>query len=350
MKSLCSHLFLIALLLCAASALAADEPEFPSMPAAVSSNATASLKGGFDLFSMMGVGPKKTWDDVTNKVYVMHLTHSAKWHPGQPVPGVAGRLGASAAGAKNQVVLMGGFVVDAQGTEITVPDVNVYIEERRWYRGKDIPVPVDRAVVGVNHDRFVYLIGGRAKDGPVNSVQVYDVEKDSWTQATPFPGTPVFGAAGGLADNSIVIADGAKPGPEGGPRYVVSDECWLGKIDHKDPSKIEWTKLPAHPGTARFGIAGGGSNKEHRVFFFGGTPTPHDYKGVSYDGQPAEVSTITFDYDLHHGKWETIADTTSEGRLDGSGIVETPLGPVVLGGMAVNRAVTSKVTLLPKKP
>ncbi|MGA2416760.1 MAG: hypothetical protein ABSF59_20070 [Candidatus Sulfotelmatobacter sp.] len=349
MKPRCFLSLAAALLLCAASALAGDEPEFPSMPAAVSSNATASLKGGFDLFSLMGVGPKKTWDDVTNKVYVMHLTHSAKWHPGQPVPGVAGRLGASAAGAKNQVVLMGGYVVDAQGTEITIPDVNVYIEERRWYRGKDIPVAVDRAVVGVIRDRFVYLIGGHAKDGPVNSVQVYDVEKDSWSQATPFPGTPVFGAAGGLADNMIVIADGAKSGPADGPRYIASDECWLGKIDHKDPNKIEWTKLPAHPGTTRFGIAGGGSNKEHRIFFFGGTTTPHDYKGVSYDGQPAEVSTITFAYDLHHNRWESISDTTSEGRLDGSGIVETPLGPVVLGGMATNRAVTSKVTLLPKK-
>jgi hypothetical protein len=58
---------------------AAGQPAFPSMPAAVSSNATASLKGGFELFSMMGVGPKKTWDDVTNKVYVMTLAH-AKWH------------------------------------------------------------------------------------------------------------------------------------------------------------------------------------------------------------------------------------------------------------------------------
>ena len=121
----------------------------------------------------------------------------------------------------------------------------------------------------------------------------------------------------------IIVADGAKPGPEGGPRYVASDECWLGKIDHKDPNKIEWSKLPAHPGTARFGIAGGGSNNEHRIFFFGGTATPHDYKGVSYDGQPAEASTVTFDYDLHHNKWETISDTTSEARLDGSGIVET---------------------------
>jgi N-acetylneuraminic acid mutarotase len=338
----------VLLVLCAAIPLsAADEPKFPSMPAAVSGNAVAALKGGFELFSIMGVGPKKTWDDVTKKVYVMSLSH-AKWHEGRPVPGVAGRLGASAAGAKGQIVLMGGYVVDAEGDEMVVPDVNVYVEERRWNRGKDIPVPVERAVVGVDHDQFVYLIGGRSANGPVNSVQVYDVEKDSWTQATPFPGTPVFGLAGGVADGSIVIVDGAKAGPAGGPRYVASDECWLGKIDKKDPYKIEWSKLPAHPGPARFAIASGGSERDHRVFFSGGTPTPHDYKGVAYDGEPAEGCTFTFAYDVHHGRWETIDENTPDPRAD-SHILESTIGPVVVGGMAKNLAATARVTLLPKK-
>ncbi len=335
--------------LCAAILLdAADQPRFPSMPAAVSSNAVASLKGGFELFSMMGVGPKKTWDDVTNKVYVMTLAH-AKWHEGRPVPGVAGRLGASAAGAKGQIVLMGGYVVDAQGDEIIVPDVNVYVEERRWNRATDIPVPVERAVVGVDRDRFVYLIGGRSASGPVNNVQVYDVETNSWTQAPPLPGTPVFGLAGGLADGSIVVVDGAKAGPAGGPRYVSSDECWLGKIDRKDPYKIAWSKLPAHPGPARFAIAGGGSDREHRVFFSGGTATAHDYKGVAYDGQPAEASTFTFAYDVHHNRWETVSEDTFDPLADGRGILDTTLGPVLLGGMVKNAAVTARVTLLPKK-
>jgi N-acetylneuraminic acid mutarotase len=338
----------VLLALCAAALLgASDEPKFPSMPAAVSSNAVASLKGGFELFSIMGVGPRKTWDDVTNQVYVMTLAQ-AKWHQGRPVPGVAGRLGASAAGARGQVVLMGGYVLDAQDTEITVPDVNVYIEERSWHRGQDLPVPVDRAVVGVEHDRFVYLIGGRSPNGPVNNVQVYDIQKDTWTQATPFPGTPVFGLAGGLADQAIVIVDGAKTGPAGGPRYVASDECWLGKIEKKDPYKIEWSKLPPHPGPARFAIAGGGSEHENRIFFSGGTATPHDYKGVAYDGQPAEASPVTFAYNLHHSRWETIDQDTYDPRAD-SHLLDTTIGPVVLGGMAKNQAVTARVTILQKR-
>jgi N-acetylneuraminic acid mutarotase len=340
---------LAALLLCAATLFSADEKKIPPMPAAVSGNAVASLKDGLEIFSMMGVGPRKTWDDVTNQVYIMNLAH-AKWTEGRTVPGVVGRLGAAAAGAKGLVILMGGFVVDSKGSELTVPDVNVFEPGRRqWSRAKDIPVAVDGAVTGVAHDRFIYLIGGRSPDGPVNNVQVYDVEKDSWTQATPFPGTPVFGLAGGVADENIVVVDGAQKGAAGGPRYVACEQAWLGKIDHKDPNKIEWSKLPAHPGPARFAIAGGGSDRDHRIFFSGGTASAHNFKGVAYDGQPAEGSTVTFAYDLHHARWETISETTYDPRADSRGILMTPIGPLVLGGMVKNLAVTARVTQVPKR-
>src|SRR6202023_2294877 len=238
------------LLLCAAVLLGANEPKLPSMPAAVSSNAVASLKNGLELFSLMGVGPKKAWDDITNQVYIM---------------------------------LLGGYVVDGQGGEMTVADVNLYSPlDRRWYSGKEIPVPVDSAVVGVFRDRYVSLIGGRSNTRLVNNVQVYDAEKDSWSQATPLPGTPVFGHAGGLADDTVVYVDGAMRGTASGAPYVASAECWLGKIDRKDPTKIEWSKLPAHPGPAHFGIAAG--EKEHKVLFSGGAASPHNFKGVGYDG------------------------------------------------------------------
>ena len=343
-----SSVFLL-LALCAVIMLAADEPKIPSMPAAVSSNAVASLKGGLQLFSMMGVGPRKTWDDITNQVYVLNLS-SGRWSDGRPVPGVVGRLGASAVGVKGQVFLFGGYVVDGKGEEITIPDVNVYVPgDQRWYSGEDIPVAVDSAVIGVNRERYIYLVGGRSKKGPVNNVQVYDVEKNSWSQATPFPGPPVFGHAGGLDDDAIVYVDGAMKNTVAGFRYVASEECWLGKIDRKDPNKIEWSKLPAHPGTARLGIAAGPSDRDHRIYFSGGTAVPHGFQGLGYDGKPADVSTVTFSYDLHGRRWGTITENTPDPRADARGILATPLGPVILGGMAKGQAVTARVTALPKK-
>src|ERR1700686_1029310 len=181
--------------LCAVFLAAADQPKIPPMPAAVSNNAVAELKNGLELYSVMGIGNKKTWDDITNKVYILRLA-SGKWTEGRAIPGVAGRLGASAVGARGQIFVFGGYVVDGQGNEITVPDVNSYMPaNQRWYRAADIPVPVDSSVIGINHDRYIYLVGGRSKNGPVNNVQVYDSEKNTWSQATPFPGTSAMPGA-----------------------------------------------------------------------------------------------------------------------------------------------------------
>lgn len=145
------------------------------------------------------------------------------------------------------------------------------------------------------------------------------------------------------------MIDGAKTGPAGSPRYVASDECWLGKIDKKNPSKIEWSKLPPHPGPARFGIASGGSDRYKRIYFSGGTSTPHDYKGVSYDGKPAEVSTFTFEFDVRGQKWNKLSDNTYDPRADARGVLITPYGPVVMGGLAQDMAGTNRVALLPRK-
>src|SRR5580698_569361 len=83
-------LLLVAVLLGAALLPASDAPKIANMPAAVSGNAVASLKGGLELFSIMGMGPRKTWDDVTNHVYIFSLT-TGKWRDGRPVPVDAGR-------------------------------------------------------------------------------------------------------------------------------------------------------------------------------------------------------------------------------------------------------------------
>lgn len=332
---------------CALILLAADQPKIPPMPVAVTGNAVAALKGGLEVYSLMGVGPRKTWDDITNKVYVLHLA-SGKWSDGRPVPGVAGRLSASAISARGKIFLFGGYVVDGQENEMTVGVVNAYLpQDQRWYSAEDIPIPVDSAVIGVNQDRYIYLVGGRSKNGAINNVQVYDVEKNTWSDATPFPGTPVFGHAGGLTDDTIVFVDGAKKNTAGGAAYVASDECWLGKIDRKDPDKIEWSKLPPHPGTARFGIVAGPA--DHKILFSGGTASPHNYKGLDYEGKPAELSTVTFTYDVHGSRWETVTEDTFDVRTDGGGIVSTPVGFMTVGGMVANQAVTGRVAILLKK-
>ena len=89
--------------------------------------------------------------------------------------------------------------------------------------------------------------------------------------------------------------------------------------------------------------------RHYGIFFSGGTSTPHDYKGVAYDGQSAEACTFSFAYDLHHNRWETITQGTPDPRANSRGILDTRIGPVVVGEMVQNMAATARVTLLQKK-
>jgi hypothetical protein len=338
----------------------ASEPKIAPMPAAVSNNAVATSHPGEaaqKIFSFMGIGPKKTWDAVTASAYELDVK-AGMWTEKHPVPGVAGRLAASAIALNGQVFVFGGFVLDNDGHETTLPDLNVYVPfEDRYYRGKDIPVPVDDAVVGSFRDRYIYVIGGRSKGEAVHDVQIYDTEKDQWMQARPLPGRAVFGHAGGIVGDTIIYVDGAYKNPDGkGPKYVASSECWMGKIPTSkkaDITKIEWTKLPPHPGNAHFAIAAGAGRLERKggkIYFSGGTDNPYDYNGIGYDGRASEPSAVTFAFDVKTESWETINENTPDAIMDSRGLaVGADRELLMVGGMEKGQRVTAKVTVVNTK-
>jgi N-acetylneuraminic acid mutarotase len=325
--------------------------KFDSLPAQLSNNAVTQYRrrGSTLIFSFMGIGPKKTWDAVSNAAYSLDA-ESEKWTVVHPVPGTAGRIAAAAASARDAVFLFGGYVLDAQGGGMTVPDVNVYEPPRdQWLRGADIPQPVGDSVTGVYQNRYIYLIGGRKNADIVPAVQIYDAEKNIWMQGTAIAGTPVFGHSGALLGDTIIYVDGAAKNPSAPtPRYLASDECWMGKISSKDPKQIRWTKLPNHPGGARFRIAAGASEKDNKIYFSGGTDNPYLVDGNGYDGKPAEPSPVTFAFNLHTNKWETVSENTPNPTMDHHGLVVIPEGLVVAGGMESGQQVTARVSIIPK--
>jgi N-acetylneuraminic acid mutarotase len=336
---------------------AADEPKLSPLPAPVSNNAVAIShdQGGPRIYSFMGIGPKKTWDAITTSTYELD-PGSGKWTEMRPVPGVAGRLAASAVALHDQVFIFGGYVVDSKGGENTVSDLNVFVPlENRYYRGKDIPIPVDDAVVGVYRDRYIYLIGGwsTTTGDAVRNVQVYDTDRDVWMEATPIPGTPVFGHSGSIVGNTIVYVDGAYKNPAGAnPKYIASSECWMGKLSTSkkgDPTKIRWTQLPAHPGNARYRIAAGSGSevkKGGKIYFSGGTDNPYNYNGIGYNGQPSEPSPVTFAFNAYTQRWEIVSDNTPDPTMDHRGLLVAHRGLLVVGGMEKGQKVTAKVTVV----
>ena len=331
------------------------EPDLQALPVPVTNNAVAILRGEKEgrVFSFMGLGPKKTWDAVTANAYELDVA-TGKWEEKRPVPGVTGRLAASAVALHEQVFIFGGYVIDAQGEETTLPDLNVFVPmQNRYYRGKDIPVPVDDAVIGVFRDRYIFLIGGWSKGQSVRNVQIYDVDNDAWMQGTPLPGTPVFGHAGAIHGDTIVYVDGAYRNPDrGGPKYLASTECWMGKLPSSkkaDITKIEWVQLPPHPGSAHYRIAAGTDVTEKRagkIYFSGGTGNPYNYNGIGYNGAPSEPSPVTFDFNLKSQQWETISEANTDATMDHRGLLVTHRGLLMIGGMGKGQQVTGRVTVV----
>lgn len=339
---------LVALL--AASLLAQSSDPLPPLPAPVTNNAIAVYQSrGHDfLFSIMGLGKSKTWDSVTSKAYMLD-SDLLQWDALPLVPGAAGRLAAMSAVVDGQIYVLGGAIIDSQKRENFLPGVNVLDPiSRKWYRGKDMPIPIADSVVGVYRDRYIFLIGGRSDSGPVSAVQVYDTKRERWFQATPIP-YAVYGHSGAMVDDTILYIDGATMNPSGTPLFVATDQCWIGKVHHKDPSKIEWSSVPAQPGNARFRTAAGASEKEHKIYFTGGSDIPYSDNGIGYNGSPAEPSPVTFDYDLHEKKWEVINQNTPHPLMDAHTLIVTPDGLLLLGGMEAGQKVTAQVTFIKKQ-
>ena len=333
------------------SAFAAEaEEQYQPLPVPLTNNAVAAVRinGQLLVYSLMGLGSQKNWKSVTNSAYALNVKYD-KWTAVRSAPG-SGRLGTIAAGAAEQVFLFGGYVLDPSGLEQIIPDLSIYDPiALHWHNGPDMPVPVRDAVAGVYRDRYIYVIGGLSNAGPTNQVQIYDAEERKWMQGTASPGTPVFGHAAAVAGDTIIYVDGAEKGSTAGkPAYVPSDESWLGKIDHHDPRKIEWKKLPPHPGTARYRIAAGGLEKEQRVYFAGGSDTVYDYTGIGLDGKLAEPSPMIFAFNLKSNAWETIQENNPNPTMDHRGLIATSDGLVVVGGMAQGQKVVGTAAILPK--
>jgi N-acetylneuraminic acid mutarotase len=342
--------FLVAALFLVVSTVILAGEDLAPLPAAVSNNAVTDVRinGQILIYSFMGLGPEMKWNSVSNAAYALNVKYN-KWTTIRSAPG-SGRLGAVAASAQQQVFLIGGFVPEQSGLQAVVPDLTIYDPiGLRWYRGPDLPTPVRDAVTGVSHDRYIYVIGGLAKGGPTNAVQIYDVQDKHWLQASPFPGTPVFGHAGTVIGDAIIYVDGAKRNTAGGkPGYAPSDECWIGKLDKHDPRKIQWSKLPPHPGPARYRIAAGGSDREMKAYFAGGSETVYDYSGIGLSGQPAEPAPVVFAYNRRSNSWETIQEKAPNPTMDHRGLIATSDGLIVVGGMASGPKVVANTVVLPK--
>ena len=312
------------------------------LPASVSNNAVASvLAGGVEyLISFSGLGPERTHADTHARTFVFD---GEQWREADPVPGGVGRFAAVAVTVGEKAWVFGGYTVAEDGSEVSTPWTHSFDPvSGQFEEHAPMPVPVDDAVAVVFEDRYIYLISGWHDYGNVNLVQRYDTQTDSWDQATPTPGPAVFGHAGGIVGNTIVYCDGVlvKPNLLERRQFEDTDACFVGIIDTDNLRRVDWQRIPSHPGTARDRMAAGGF--DGRVVFIGGSDNPYNYNGIGYDGEPSQPVSDGFAWDVAAKQWMEISIEGSP-TMDHRGLVHYSGSLVTIGGMERDQVVTDSV-------
>jgi len=310
-----ARLIIIATLLSMPHFIAADSvpgesipaESLPPLPMATSNNAVAVYadEDGMHLVSAMGLGAGKSRQDISDTAW-RFSADDGKWVALEAVPKGQGRLAASAATVAGSVYLFGGYTVAEDGSEVSTPGVyRLEPHTREWAEFSHMPVPVDDAVAVPYQDRYIYLVSGWHDVGNVNLVQMLDTQTGAWQQASPWPGTPVFGQAGSLSGDAMLICDGVRVvyhADSASRQFVMSDECWLGKISADDPRRIHWQPIARHPGKPRYRMAAGSTDSD-QAWFVGGSVNPYNYDGIGYNGKTSEPEPMPFSYDFSTDEW-----------------------------------------------
>ena len=325
------------------------------LPKAVSNNAVAQVKANNQdyIISFSGLASGKSFEDVHNYTYVYDVKLQT-WQVKSPVPiakainGLTGRLASVATAINDTAYVFGGYTVAKDHSEVSVPDVYAYhVLTDQYQQLAAMPVPVDDSVALAYKNRYIYLISGWHNDGNVNLVQLFDTQTNQWQQASPFPGKPVFGHAGGIVDNTLVICDGVRVDVHLTKRrsYAAENACYRGEINLKNPSNISWHQVKHPTGTSRYRMAARGvinsvtNSKE--IVFVGGSDNPYNYNGIGYNGEPSTPSNEIWRYNIATATWQITYSNIA--TMDHRGLLELNGKLLTVGGMGKNQKVLKSI-------
>ncbi|HEX2984702.1 MAG TPA: T9SS type A sorting domain-containing protein, partial [Ignavibacteriales bacterium] len=127
------------------------------------------------------------------------------------------------------------------GNELMIYD----IEKDSVYYGSPMLKQCDSYAIGTFADSLIYILGGYSYDnnvqgeynGFLNLAQIYNVNTDTWSYGTPFPGIRRCKINGSISGSTVVLAGGYS---EQGDASTVD----IGVIDPADPSIINWWQKP----------------------------------------------------------------------------------------------------------
>ncbi len=313
-----------------------------ALPEPTSNNAVAAIVGadGCTLVSATGIGASRAAAGIHTRAWLL-APDAAAWSPLPDAPGPP-RIAASAVALRGRVYVIGGYSVATNGSETTYDGVAVLEPATGWTMAAPLPLAIDDAVAIAWRDRWIVVVSGWSHTAPTTAVQVYDADTNMWTMGTPFAGTPVFGHAGAVAGDELVVFDGVAARLGG---FGIVKQAWRGVLDPERPGEIAWSALGEHPGPPRYRAAGGTIGG--RVVIHGGTATPYNFDGLRYDtNAAAEPLGDSFALEPATGMFAEDVPVKRTATMDHRALVTCGDLAFTIGGMASGPEVTATASQL----
>ncbi|MDZ7806101.1 MAG: kelch repeat-containing protein [Gracilimonas sp.] len=316
------------------------------MPTEISNNALASVTvdGTPYIYTFSGLEKGKTFRDVSDFAARYNANENI-WEEIPGVPDKIGRLGSTAETVNGKIYLFGGYTVAEDGSEVSTQEVFKYDPITNSYEQvANMLLPVEDAVSLVYQDRYIYLVSGWNNTNNVSNVQMYDTETNSWEHATPYPGPPVFGHAGGIVGNTMVLSDGVQViVDEGEQLFKMSPGSIKGEIDSENHTSINWSRINTHPGEARYRMAAiGVESPVEMIVFVGGSGNPYNFNGIGYNLRPSSPETTAFGFRLDTQEWVELGPQPTP-TMDHRSLGHANNEFYIIGGMVKDQTVTNKV-------
>jgi len=322
------------------------------MPERISNNAVTQGvdgSGNINVYSFSGIDSTKLYSGINLKSYRYNVT-TALWEIITSLPDGQGKIAAGASTIKNKIYIIGGYHVNANGSEVSSAKVHVYdpIINNYLLDGADIPVPIDDHVQAVWRDSLIYVVTGWSNNNNVPDVQIYDPANDNWLVGTATPNITqykMFGASGVIIGDTIYYNGGVTSGLS----FNATSYLRMGVISPIDPTVITWSQLQDNPGGNGYRMAAAKYN--NRCFWIGGSGTAYNYDGIAYNGSGGvEPHSRILTYQKYWNMWFE-GFGSPYGIMDLRGIAQiTPTSWIICGGMETGQAVTNKAFLLEFDP
>ncbi len=276
--------------------------EVGTLPEPVANNAVCEgfIDGVPYLFSFAGIDQTKSAAGTHLRSFRYNIETGVSEQIAD-LPGDQGLLATGASRIGNIIYIVGGYTVNANGSEVSSRKVRRYDIQNNEYLSDaaDLIVPTDDHVQAVWRDSLLYVITGWSNSGNIRFNQVYDPMTDNWTNGSLLPNDndyTSFGASGTIVNDKIYYFGGARSSGN----FPIQNFIRVGIIDPNDPSTVEWSLIslesPLYNGyrTAATSVC-------DAVHWVGGSNNTYNYDGIAYDGSggvPTANQEIVFAEDI----------------------------------------------------